>query len=334
MDESGPDKNSDNAMPSEHRPLGHETNRTIYISWGLGFVMVALAALLAIYKNPLWLIIATALIGAALILHGSLPRRFTKKRLSVFLLCVAVAWGLFLSGMEVAKQTNTETTKKEPPRPAPSIPLGNQPTMPGPSPSPDNTPQAVKNTKPPSSRHALVSKGEPKADVPPTVISTPITSPAPSPTVPSQLVQNAPQGINVGPGAFVSNPIVNNFGPIPPQFVISGGDSVALSEDEEAKHKGAHFKTTVTIGSDREAKAEFTLIFSSPFIDTPVVSANFAVVGASNLRTGTVLRRGSQEKFYECKITLIDPGMFAANGKISATIYSVEKSTLVAATIP
>jgi hypothetical protein len=193
-----------------------ERARANYINWGIGLAMVVVAALIGHYNGGFWWWIDIATIVAlALVLHGHFPDDVTKLRIGVGMTVLLVAALLVGTGWFLGRKS-PEIAKKEP---APSVPATS--TNPAPSAQPEN-PKPTKKEQP----HMDRSNSTPARNEPPS-----IPKPANSP---QQIIQNAPQGINIAAGATVTNPqVINNLTPKatitwhPTDYTAAGDEFVA-----------------------------------------------------------------------------------------------------------
>lgn len=221
-----------------------DTKRSLIINYGLGLLMVALAAYLDYRHAGPWWIAVTALAGIVLILHGHFPKALGVRRIALGASVLGAAGLLILTGLIIGEHQRRPTESKS------SIPV--QEPQPGlRKPQPPAPSQAEPKNEQATAKHTPARKQEAKQPIVPNVDQPE----APSP-VPTQIV-NAPGGIgNIG--GTVVNPTVNNFAP-PPAILSSTTERLI----GEVPGKGV---TKVRLTTDREiAAAIIEVVFSGPF---------------------------------------------------------------------
>jgi len=94
-------------------PMQEDTKRSIYITWGLSLVMLALSF---IFGGPYWGI-PVLLVGILLILHGHFPKLFALRMVKIAaatLLLVVVAGAIFLSPIGSRFRRHKKTPEQPP----------------------------------------------------------------------------------------------------------------------------------------------------------------------------------------------------------------------------
>ena len=192
------------------------------------------------------LAVLALLVGTILVLYGYFPNWFTRKvvlTVSGVLIAVILAMGGWFAG-RYYQPIQQITPSKAPP-----------PTLEG---SQQPTPEVkALEKKPPARKAESKTDGQELANTKKQTDKKTDNTTAqaqPAPTVP--LIQNAPSGINIGPGATAPNPQVFNYAPPPAQLRFTEEVLTPLSP-------GGEKLMTVHVFTDRSiAGAVIGLVFS------------------------------------------------------------------------
>jgi hypothetical protein len=92
--------------------MEEDTKRSLVVGYGLGLLMVALAAYLELIHAGPWWIAGIAVAGFILILHGHFPKALSIRRIILGVVVLGVAGLLIGVGWNLAQHQPTEEARK------------------------------------------------------------------------------------------------------------------------------------------------------------------------------------------------------------------------------